>query len=206
MHLIRSLRYNLGHGGLRVVFRKSIKRLGQLAYRSEGWLLLSKDLAAAAPSQVAAGFEVVPLLMDDLRAHGFFKALYYPETLAERLEKGELCLGILVDGALAHVAWMAYGRLPLDPGLPDFPAGDAGGIYDMFTLPDFRRRGCQTLALVELERRAAEQGLRRTVAVVDPGNRPSLSVFERCGYQIRGRLSYRRVLWHSRLALIPREA
>ncbi|MEX1258874.1 MAG: GNAT family N-acetyltransferase [Gemmatimonadota bacterium] len=206
MRAIRALRYNLEHGGVGVVLRKVAGRLVALFYRAEAWLLFEMDLESPAAPELAPGTELRTMTMEDLLLHHFFKAVHYPDDLRARFADGDLCLGIFMDGSLAHVAWMASHRLPLDPGLPVFAAAGAAGIYDMFTLPGFRRRGCQALALREILRRAEARGLTRAVAVVHPANRPSISAFEKCGFRAPRRLEYRRTLWRSHLTLVPLDA
>jgi len=201
MRVLRSLQYNLRHGGFRVVASKAIRRVGRFFYRKEEWLLLERSVEPCTAVDPSSQAQLAELTLEQLRDHGFFKALHYPEDLARRLDVGDLCLGVFFDGRLAHVAWMARHRLPLDPGLPDFGAPDSVGIYDMFTLPEFRRRGCQRLAIEEFLRRASRAGLPRAVTIVDPGNAASLAAFHRSGFHVAGTLVFRRVLGRERLSL-----
>lgn len=202
MRAIQSLRYNLEHGGIPAVLRKAVHRAARVAYRSEQWVFLTFALTEPEDTQTPPRLGTAWLDMQDLLTWRFFKAVYYPEDMRARFRSGDLCLGVFVDENLAHVAWMAQDRLPLDPGLPVLAAAEAGGVYDMFTLPEFRRRGCQSIAIETLARRARAEGSRQLVTVVHPGNQASLSVFARHGFQKVGRLSYRKVSWKKRLLLI----
>lgn len=203
MRILRSVRYNFNHGGVGAVFGKVMGRLRAMIRRADAWLLFEAKLEDVPDPLPSEGMELRPMSMADLLAHRFFKAVYYPEDLERRFAEGDLCLGVFLEGVLAHVAWMAADRLPLDPGVPDFPAPEAAGIYDMFTHSEHRGKGCQTIALRELMCRAAARGAARAVATVHAGNRPSIAAFQRCGFRVAGDLRYERVLWRSHLTLSP---
>jgi RimJ/RimL family protein N-acetyltransferase len=125
---------------------------------------------------------------DGLIAHGYFKALAFPETIRARLNRGERCYGFFVDHELVNIAWTTRGALILEPGWSIDEAGSVG-IYDCYTLPAHRGKGIYTDTLVRLLSGAQQEGARSAFIAVDPENRASIKGIERAGFTARYKLS-----------------
>lgn len=139
--------------------------------------------------------------MHDLLAAEYFKVVDSPDEMERRFRRGETCLGLYFDDNLAHVSWMSPGYLSIDRGIERVPIAGAVGIYDMFTLPEFRGRGAQTAALSGLANRAYQAGYRVAVAGIYEKNGASRHVFEKVGFEEVGTLAYRRILWREQTRL-----
>ena len=199
MRVFRSIAYNWRTDGPAGVARKVVHRAGRLIrFEYEALVYQLTDLTVEA-SDPGPGAEVRSLDMDGLLEARFFKAVGFPEDIRARFAQGETCVGVFFDGTLGHVSWMTPGLLHIDRGLPDIDIPGGVGIYDMFTLPDFRGRGAQTTALLTLCRDAARTDHDRAVALVREGNGASRHVFRKCGFDEVGTLRYRRTLGVERL-------
>jgi RimJ/RimL family protein N-acetyltransferase len=104
--------------------------------------------------------------------------------------------------AIAAASGEALGCISLNarprPGAAPVGSPDAGLVFEVqsgtagvgyWVLDRVRRRGLATAAVRLLTRWAiAEPGLRRIEALVEPGNRASLRVLERCSFRREGLL------------------
>ena len=201
--LFRSIAYAWRTGGPRQLVSRAIARAGRaISRRYEAIVYQLDDLDVAVPA-LGDGVELRQLEWADLMDGRYFKAVHFPNLIQTRLAEGEWCVGVFFDGALGHVSWMTPEYLQIDRGIPLVSVAGGVGIYDMFTLPEFRGRGAQTNALLGLCRLADELGFQRAVALVREGNGPSRHVFRKCGFQEIGELEYRRRLWMETLEHPP---
>jgi len=198
VRLIQSVSHHWSEGGVTQLGRKTLGRAARVFYNAIDFLVYRLDDLDVEPIVLADG-ELVELTMEGLRAAGYFKAVEAPAEMERRFRQGETCVGVFFGGELGHVSWMVPGFLPIDRGIDRVPMDGAVGIYDMFTLGNFRGRGAQTVALTELSRMAYRQGYRSAVAGIYEGNAPSRHVFKKVGFRNVGTLRYRRTLWVERV-------
>ncbi len=198
MKLIRSVSHHWSEGGATQLARKTLGRAARVFHNSIDFLVYRLDDLDVEPVALAEG-HLVELTMEELLAAGYFKAVEAPDEMERRFRQGETCLGLFFGDELGHVSWMVPGFLPIDRGISPVPVKGAVGIYDMFTLGEFRGRGAQTAALAELSRVAYRKGYRTAVAGIYENNAPSRHVFEKVGFRNIGTLRYRRTLWVERV-------
>ena len=141
------------------------------------WLSRMVPLAEAdAPAMYA--------LMQDMFAHLPSPRWYYGSTqeeLADQARAGNavgiwegerlVAMNILVPARMAH-----HGGYAAKLGLND---PDSLNFEDVVVAPDYRRQGIQSAFL----HRARTLGYKTIYATVDPENVPSLSSFEKAGYE-----------------------
>ena len=67
----------------------------------------------------------------------------------------------------------------------------AGGVaeVDIFVSSKYQGRGIGTNAIKEVEKKAKELNIDKLIAKVKPGNKPSIKMFENCGFKLK-RLYY----------------
>lgn len=71
--------------------------------------------------------------------------VFYPDAAPEGLEAGRRGVELTFDmGAIHYIAY--WGNRPAGAGML-FPHGGMGGVYNMSTLPEFRRRGVATAVM-----------------------------------------------------------
>ena len=144
------------------------------------------------------GMRVTLLSFRQLVEAGHRKTIDYPEKIRRRFDEGHRCIGVYCESELAHVAWLTVGSLPIDDGVPSVFADKLGGAFDGFTEPEFRGRGCLTLAVQEICMEAQRAGLTRVLAAIHPGNAASRHVHEKLGFTRIGPIQYSRVMWRER--------
>lgn len=203
MRILESLRFHLRRRGVAATVGAGAQWGARQLFERRVHRVLSSPVSPNEPPEPPVPLSVRKVEVAELVSLGFEKAVHYGARLRERERRGQLCVGVFVEGALAHVAWLDPFRLPVDEGLPDLEVDGAAGIYDMFTLEAFRRRGCQTVALRFLVREAARHGCRCALATVHPKNVASLSVFGKCGFEDVGEVVHHRVLGRTRVRVTP---
>ncbi|MFC1660051.1 hypothetical protein ACFL3S_01115 [Gemmatimonadota bacterium] len=145
------------------------------------------------------------LSLQELVGFRFHKAMGYPEVLGARFERGERCYGFLNEGSLAHVAWLSFGYLVLDTGLPVIQDEAAAGLFDGFTMPEHRGRGIFKAVFPKLCEVAWELGWRDVLAAIDPTHQISIRTAERSGFLLEGRATAVRRFGRTRLSVQPLE-
>ena len=68
--------------------------------------------------------------------------------------------------------------------------GYEGFIDRVAVDPGYRRMGLARKLVGEAERRLRDKGIRKTVVVVEAGNKASISAFKKMGFEIRDRVVY----------------
>lgn len=157
---------------------------------------ISRDLHQIV--EVPQDMRVATLSFDQLIAAGHQKTVNYPEIIKRRFLDGHICIGVYCGEELAHVAWLTVGSLPIDLGVPTISSKGLGGAFDGYTKPEFRGRGCLTLAVQSICLEAQRAGLTRVLAAIHPDNAASLHVHEKLGFGRVGTIRYSRVLWRER--------
>ena len=82
-------------------------------------------------------------------------------------------------------------------------AADEIFIFDLFTQPDFRRRGIQSQVLHRILTLGREKGLTRALSLVAVDNHPSLKLHEKHGFTVISRFTKRRMLGLVRFSFHP---
>jgi ribosomal protein S18 acetylase RimI-like enzyme len=67
-------------------------------------------------------------------------------------------------------------------------------IFDLYTVPTFRRQGIQTVLLQQMLERARKRGYKRALSLVRVDNLPSTNLHEKLGFHIISRFTKVRVL------------
>jgi GNAT superfamily N-acetyltransferase len=136
------------------------------------------DLALLGPEDVDAYLELQPhFAADDVHA---------------RLRAGHRCLVARSEGRIVHVRWSSTESVRVDVLGCTFrlePGNELG--YGTFTHPDFRRHGFAQAVRLEMMRRLRDEGLVRTLAIVEPENISAVRLNEKFGFRpigIIGRL------------------
>jgi predicted acetyltransferase len=173
--------------GIRGVFRKAVGFCIERLWSRADWLVYEKSLTRV-PENRSSALRHRLLEFDDLRRSKYFKAIECPEETRERLSGGAVCHGFFVGTELVTVGWSVVGRLELDVDC-NIPISGAVGLYDFFTVPQFRSKGYYARALEYLLGAMFQAGFSRAYIAVDPGNVPSRKVIERVGFLLRLKVS-----------------
>ena len=197
MSIVGRLKEDLSTLGWRSTSRKTLRKIRTLVYSTETLRLMRLELGSLAsdgdsvsdPSTTA-----VQLGFEDLVRQKVENALRLPEVIKARYRRGDRCWGVMAGTELVHVAWEASGRLPIDRECVIDTRPEMLGIYDMFTEPRHRGHGYQTFVLRAMCANAKQRGFGVAVAVVHPGNVPSLRAFTRTGFVAAGSVTRRIVL------------
>lgn len=82
--------------------------------------------------------------------------------ITERTNRGDVCVVVYKNGALAHFRWVALTPIPLKEfgGRVVHLAPDEAFTYDSYTLPAFRRQGLSSEAKIVLMKYLTKQGIR----------------------------------------------
>jgi len=116
---------------------------------------------------------------------------------------GSLCVvvGLIVLVGLAgeeivHYCWLSAGESYLDREL-DFRVDlrpDRGYLYDAYTRPGFRGRGCYREGLGEAGRWLRSRDRKTLLVIVDGGNQPARAAARRAGFLPVAVIFHRRIL------------
>lgn len=191
--MLRSVAWNYREGGVRQVVARAAGRASQLVYRAYS-IDLYRCTELVQGGDLPAGTSVREIDFRELVQGAHFKALAYPDAIRHRFDAGERCFAVYIDDRFAHASWLTLGYLPIDRGIPDVVDDAMAGVYDCYTHPSFRGRGCLKHALRSICEQASAAGLTRAVAAIDPGNRASIAGFEKVGFSRIGPLRYAKVL------------
>ena len=137
-------------------------------YRQDGLPYISKD-----PGQSSGGAALAlrrdELTFEELVELRYFKALYYPEGIRGRFQAGERCHGFFLEDKLANIAWSTRDVLKVDPHL-SIECADGVGIYDCWTMAEFRGRGIYPEPLRMLLDMFEGEGYKNVLIALDPDN------------------------------------
>jgi hypothetical protein len=199
MSILRRLALNWRAGGPRRIANKASARVARSVRLEHSSIAHLNNDPHPDPPRPPPGIEIHELDEKSLVASGFFKAVAFPERVATRFAEGDRCVGIFFEGRIGHVAWMKFDAVPIDWGLPTVPVPGGVGIYDGFTLRDFRGRGAHTYSVLTRCSIAARLGADRVVSLITEENAASRHVNRKCGFEEAGRVRYSRLLWRERL-------
>lgn len=178
--VIRSVNYNYRNGGLRQIGERIISRFTQLFIDRTDYLIYQRT-----PGQPSGGAALAlrrdELTFEELVELRYFKALYYPEGIRGRFQAGERCHGFFLEDKLANIAWSTRDVLKVDPHL-SIECADGVGIYDCWTMAEFRGRGIYPETLRMLLAMFEGEGYRNVLIAVDPDNIRSIKGIERAGF------------------------
>ncbi|MCC6265614.1 MAG: GNAT family N-acetyltransferase [Bryobacterales bacterium] len=183
-NVARSIHYNYKDGGLRQIAGRVVARVRQLFIDRTDYLIY--QTAPRATSGPESSHRGLPLQREELDFERlvelqYFKAIYYPEGIRGRFQAGERCHGFFVDEQLANIAWSTRGVLNVDPHL-SIECEDGAGIYDCWTMAEFRGRGIYPESLRMLLARFSVEGCGTVLIAVDPDNIRSIKGIERAGF------------------------
>jgi GNAT superfamily N-acetyltransferase len=157
------------------------KLLGQTVYRrlTVYELRLDRPLPEVGPAiRAELGF----LDPEDVEAYLELRPQESLAQVQERLLRGHRCLSARVQGRIVHVRWSSTESVPVAALGCTFrlaPGNELG--YGTFTHPDFRRFGLARAVRTEMMRRLGEEGITRSLAIVEPENPPAVRFYERLG-------------------------
>ena len=110
------------------------------------------------------------------------------DTYVDRFRSGHLSLCVYRDDSPVHVSWIALGKLQVDEAGKNWtiPAEHAC-LYDVVTLPEFRRQGLYRAALLLAPTRLREMRRAQTIWIyTQQRNLPSVLAIEAAGYCYSG--------------------
>lgn len=108
------------------------------------------------------------------------------EYFMEELNRSCICRYALVDGEVASIACVVIRRQP--PSLKN-RWGKWGYFMNVYTVPEYRRRGLSALVLRQLEEDAAEMGVMAFELHATEAGAP---VYESMGYKVHPEPTYRK--------------
>lgn len=110
------------------------------------------------------------------------------EYFMEELNRGCICRYAIVDGEVASIACVVLRRQP--PSIKN-RSGKWGYFMNVYTVPEYRRRGLSAMVLQQLEKDAAEMGVTAFELHATEAGAP---VYEKVGYVIHGEPTYRKFI------------
>ncbi len=157
--------------------------------------LLARSLEGAMPTaHPIDGLTLKEIQSGDL---GLFTGMKNPSDLLwyeSLLAKGRSCIAARLDDELAAYGWFTSQVEPaVERTYVPLAPGDVF-IFDLFTRPEFRRRGIQSAVLGRILALGREKGYTRALSLVRVNNAPSLNLHTKLGFQTICRLSQTRVL------------
>lgn len=126
----------------------------------------------------------------DCAAYLQFRPEQSAAEVSARFARGDECFAALHEGRVIHAAWVALGRVYVPYLRRDLllQAGDIY-LYDIHTLPAFRRGGISSARGVYLLRHYRRAGYRRSLGVVAVENKAALRPVELVNYHRIGSFS-----------------
>jgi hypothetical protein len=82
------------------------------------------------------------------------------KRIAERTQRGDVCIVAYKHGALGHIRWIALSPLPAWSGYTVHLAADEAYSYDSYTLPAVRRQGLASETRIFQMTYLKQQGIR----------------------------------------------
>ena len=138
--------------------------------------------ASAPRIEGATTISWLPLSMERLGRHVGGEMDLDEDFLRQAHERGDECLGFLVDDRLAHYEFFSHRPTSIDEGLwLECPSGATYG-YKAFTHPDFRGNALHRASIANAVVRYAEMGSPSIISYVVSNNFPSIRSHERAGF------------------------
>lgn len=190
--VVRKFGYYYRAGGVRSLLCKCGAYLRDRIWSETDWIIYELNLSKEI-RQPSAPLQQREIGLEELTRLPYFKGRVFPEEMDRRLTRRNSCHGFFVGGCLATVGWVSTEYLELDKGL-NFPCPGGAGIYDCFTIKEFRSRGYYTNALIQMAEEVKSRGARGAYIAVDPNNIPSVKGIEKAGFRPLVRLTRRRRL------------
>jgi ribosomal protein S18 acetylase RimI-like enzyme len=157
------------------------KLLGETAYRRLAVYEFRLDRPIPA-APVQSPVDIALLRPDEVADHLRLLPGTSPETVIARLRQGHRCLVVRAEGKVVHVRWSSTTSVHVDVLGCVFtlaPGTELG--YGIFTDPDFQRHGFARAARAEMLRRLREEGVARSLAIVEPENASAVILNEKFG-------------------------
>lgn len=182
--------------------KSGFKILGRYFYRSFPVVLMEKRLREEpSPPTILAWREAGP---DDLVLLGEFLPTGKIRLFRKRFQNREYCLVGLEAGKIAHYFWLTVGESYLDREM-DYRIDlrpDKGYLYDAYTRPAFRGRGCYQEAFQEAGRFLRNRGREILLVIISGGNEPARAAALRAGFRPAAVILHRRILARKRNLII----
>ena len=169
------------------------KALGESVYRR--LVVAEMSLTEAVPASAAS-----PHALSALHTHSLADYLRYrtdltEQAVAERLEKGDECWVLLIEGRVAQACWIASGASARISYLECDVELHARGIYvyEFYVHPEFRGRGLSLAALEQVVAEYRARGYERLIWAWIPENAGAAGLVARAGMRPLGLLGYWRL-------------
>lgn len=200
----RHVAYNISEGGLPLVAHKIFLRIKHFCVYEEEWFIYRAHLEKYL---LTPDINLEHRFADatELQRVHYYKSIAFPEVILDRYERGDVCHAFYLNGTFVNVTWTSLGCLEIIPGV-SISDDSAMGVYDIHTVPSFRRRGINVASQVMIAQYAIQSGVRALIAAVSPGNIASITSLERAGYRKSHRLTYQRRFGFRRVVESDRDA
>ncbi len=134
-----SIKETFEHG---LLTHKLVQRLGKIGLNIDVFYLVSEGDYDCSPEWLATfkGYEVKALSSQDMEALVMKRPWINLGELKERLERGDICIGIQYEGEIVASTWVDLKQCNHAPILFDVADNEAY-LYDAGTLSEFRGKG-----------------------------------------------------------------
>jgi len=119
------------------------------------------------------------------------------DEVAERCDRGDVCLIAESGGQLAYLSWIKFTDASMRRNGVDVPLRPGEAYIDsIFAMPAYRGQGLATAVAAARLRYLRDRGTKVAFGWVAPHNTPMIRVLERAGYRFIG--SIHQLLWQFR--------
>ena len=149
-------------------------------------VLVERELSPPPPTPVVPfPVEIGRLkLSTDLAGLAGFRPALSRRSILERLEKGDSCFAVWLDGTIVHTAWVAVQRARVEYLSRDIVLEkDDIYIFDTYTTAEFRNLHLAQSRAAFVSKYYSARGFRRSLGLVAVENKAGLAVPEVLGYR-----------------------
>lgn len=190
----------------RRIIKYLIRKGRKIIYDSSWDYYMTKNISDNdQPESVDPGWEWRRADQADIPAFRDFLPRFKIRLFIRRFSRGEHCLVAVKGVKIIHYCWFVY---ELDYSVKELNylvkvLPDKVYIYDAYTRKDFRDQGLHQECYRRINRLMSGYGKQYMITMMDRNNLNSIFTALQIGFQLRGNVIYRRILWMKRTRFEP---